>query len=279
MSKLKKISVAVSFLICSFVNAQESLPVQGVGNEKEVITASKLPNLTEAERRNIKEIYDQKIESPQFELGLRYYAGSHGLDKDFDKAVYWFANSSQDEQNPNADMMLASMYYEGQSFTQNTEKAINFYTRAATRGSLQAQLILTGIYFFNSEHMNQEYANYWIYKSIENKGHQAELLKGLILLKDNDYKTIEKMIPAYEQYSLSGSEFAQFTLGYLYFTGKGVKQDFLIATKYLSLSAANKNPISIVMLDEINKLNFNELKQKEEETVGNNTLEDNASNQ
>src|SRR5690606_10759780 len=151
------------------------------------------------------------------------------------------------------------------------EKAINFYTRAATRGSLQAQLILTGIYFFNSEYMNQEYANYWIYKAIENKGHQAELLKDLILIKETDYKTLEKMRPAYEQYSLSGSEFAQFTLGYLYFTGKSVKQDFSIATKYLSLSAANKNPISIVMLDEINKLNFNELKNKED-----NTLEDNA---
>lgn len=269
MYNLKVLTIALSLGLAGLVNAQESLPVQGVGGEKESISAAKLPNLTEAERRNIKEIYDKKMESPQFELGLRYYAGSHGLTQDFDKAVYWFANSSQDEQNPNADMMLAAMYYEGQSFEKNVEKAINFYTRAATRGSLQAQLILTGIYFFNSEHMNQEYANYWIYKSIENKGHQAEILKGLILLKENDYKTISNFIDAYEQYSEAGNELAQFTLGYLYFTGKVVKQDFSVAAKYLALSASNKNPISIIMLDEINKLNFNELSKKEESTVEN----------
>lgn len=270
MFKLK--SLMLSMLIIgnyAFAETQQ-LPTQPlVGTPVEVgkvmapndllTSTNKDLQVTDIEKKNIKEIYDSKVKYPQFELGVRYYFGTHGLTQDYNKAVYWLANSSQDEENANADMMIASMYYEGKGFPQNTEKAISFYTRAANRNSLEAQLILTSIFFFNSEQMNQEYANYWIYKAIDNKGRQAELLRSLILLKPEDYKSIEKMIPAYEKYSEYGNEMAQFTLGYFYFTGKVVSQDFSKAIKYLSLSAINKNPISIIMIDEVNKMNINDL--------------------
>ena len=273
MFKLKLLVISMVF-IAGYSNADnlQNLPTQPVNMVKtEAITpinkatdllTNKDMKLSNIEKSNIKEIYDQKIKNPQFELGVRYYFGTHGLDQDYNKAVYWLANSSQDEENPSADMMIASMYYEGKGFPQNTEKAVSFYTRAANRNSLEAQLILTSIFFFNSTYMNQEYANYWIYKAIENKGRQADLLKSLILLKEEDYNTIQKMIPAYEKYAEYGNEFAQFTLGYLYFTGKVVKQDFSRSIKYLSLSAVNKNPISIIMIDEINRLMG--IEQKEE---------------
>lgn len=236
--------LTASFSI-SFSN-QEELPVQKFEVKK---ASEENIKLTPVEESNIVEIYNKKIEFPQFEMGLRYYNGLNGLEQNYDKAIFWFSNSSKDENNANADMMLASMYYEGKGFEKNKEKAINFYNRAANRDNLTAQLILTGIYFFSPEFMNQKYANYWIYKSIEKNSKEALNLKTLILLNEEDYKTIKKLIPVYELNE--NNEISNFVLGYLYFTGKGVEQNFEKATIYLEKSAARGNPIAVIMLEEI----------------------------
>lgn len=244
MLKIIMFFLITSFSI-SFANNEE-LPIQNFEVKKEIENKIKL---TPVEESNIVEIYNKKIEFPQFEMGLRYYNGLNGLEQNYDKAIFWFSNSSKEEENANADMMLASMYYEGKGFEKNREKAINFYNRAANRDNLTAQLILTGIYFFSPEFMNQKYANYWIYKSIENNSKEAINLRSLILLNQEDYKTIKKLIPVYELNV--NDEISNFILGYLYFTGKGVEQDFEKSTKYLENSAQKGNPIAVIMLEEI----------------------------
>lgn len=256
-----------------FLYAQESepLPLQPISNEQivkkpEVQTTIKKDDLTDVEKQNIKEIYDKKLEYPQFELGSRYYFGTNGLTQDYKKAFNWFSSSSKDEQNPNADMMLASMYYEGKGLPVDMDKAIEIYSSAGEKNLLEAQLILTAIFFFDNQHMNQEKANYWIFKAIANKGKQAELLKSLILLKPEDYKSFEKFLPAFEKYAAYNDEMSQFILGYLYFTGKVLPQDFSRSIKYLAQSAVNRNPISIIMMNEIKKNNFKEEPKKEEKS-------------
>jgi TPR repeat protein len=239
----------------SFAFEKETLPVEKNEIKKEDTNTLQKENLTPVEQSNIVEIYNKKIEYPQFEMGLRYYNGSNGLIQNFDKAIFWFSNSSRDEYNPNADMMLASMYYEGKGFEKDKKKSLSFYTRAGNRNNLTAQLILTGIYFFNSEFMNQEYANYWIYKAIGNGSKEAEVLKTLILVKEEDYKTINKFISIYEKNEKD--ETSNFILGYLYFTGKVVEQNFNKSHKYLKNSALNGNPISLIMLEEVENFENN----------------------
>lgn len=255
---MKKTLLIISLLILnsySFAEEnKEALPVQKVEQPSNQANAEK-ENLTPVEQSNIVEIYNKKLEYPQFEMGLRYYNGTNGLEQNLDKAIFWFSNSSKDEDNPNADMMLASMYYEGNGFDKDKKKSIGFYSRAGNRNNLTAQLILTGIYFFNNDFMNQEYANYWIYKAIENKSKEAEILKTLILIKESDYATIQKFIPAYERNT--DDELSNFILGYLYFTGKGVEQNFEKSKKYLEKSAYKGNPISVIMIEQIN--NFQNL--------------------
>lgn len=249
---MQKIIFMVSLLLMSFnsfSNEKEVLPVQKIEVKKEEVHNLQKENLTPVEQSNIVEIYNKKMEYPQFEMGLRYYNGSNGLIQNFDKAIFWFSNSSRDEDNPNADMMLASMYYEGKGFEKDKKKAVSFYTRAGNRDNLTAQLILTGIYFFNSEFMDQEYANYWIYKAIDNGSKEAEILKTLVLIKEEDYKTINKFIPVYEKNEKD--EISNFIMGYLYFTGKALEQDFSKSKKYLEISALNGNPISLIMLEQI----------------------------
>jgi len=209
--------------------------------------------LSDIERANISDIYNKKIDYPQFEMGMRYYMGTYGLTSDFDKAIYWFSNSSKDEANAKADMMLAAMYYQGQGFSKDKQKALNFYSRAGNRGLLDAQLILTGLYFFNEELMNQEYANYWIYKAIDNSSEIAEILKTMIMVNGDDFKTVEKLVPMYTVLASKKDPNANFILGYLYFTGKGVQQDFERAKSYLTVAAQSNNPIAIVMIEEIVK--------------------------
>lgn len=252
--------VATSF---SYAAEPEPLPVQDIKIQPEqnsgvVTTPAEQPNvadtLTDIEKANISDIYNKKIPLPQFEMGIRYYTGTNGLTVDYDKAIYWFSNSSRDESNAKADMMLAAMYYQGQGFEKNTSKALSFYSRAGNRGLLDAQLILTGMYFFNAEFMNQEYANYWIYKAIGNSSEVAEALKSMILLSRDDYKAITKLVPMYELQAKNNEGIANFILGYLYFTGKGVQQNFEKSKGYLTAAAQAGNPVAIVMLEEIDKL-------------------------
>lgn len=251
-----------AFSISGFTLANESLPVQKIQQTETVLHAQEAnpapatqatDTLTDIERANISDIANKKVEFPQFEMGMRYYTGSYGLTVDYDKAIYWFSNSSQDEANPKADMMLAAMYYQGKGFKADKQKAMNFYNRAANRNLLDAQLILTGLYFFNEELMNQEYANYWIYKAISNSSEIAETLKTLILFNNDDLKTIEKMMPMYTLLSNKKDANANFIMGYLYFTGKGVTQDFEKAKSYLTVAAQNNNPVAIIMIEEIAK--------------------------
>ncbi len=262
----KNILFAIALGTFSYSFANEPLPLQKVDPvKKESIVEkdqfknenSKIETLTDIEQANIKDIYNRKIQYPQFEMGIRYYTGSNGLTQDYDKAIYWFSNSSRDEENPKADMMIAAMYYQGQGFKQDKIKAISFYQRAANRGSLEAQLILTGIHFFNQQLMNQEYANYWIYKAIEQDSPIAETLRSLILLNANDEKTISKLMPTYENLANKKDPIASFMIGYFYFTGKFKEQSFEKAEPYLAVSAESGNPIAIVMIEEI--LNFSEL--------------------
>lgn len=260
--------VATSF---SYAAEPDKLPVQDVkvqpeqtastaaaGTDVVVGTTPVEPKVTETltdiEKANISDIYNKKVEFPQFEMGIRYYTGTNGLTVDYDKAIYWFSNSSRDESNAKADMMLAAMYYQGQGFEKNTAKALNFYSRAGNRGLLDAQLILTGMYFFNADFMNQEYANYWIYKAIGNSSEVAEALKSMILVNVDDYKAMAKLVPMYELQAKNNEAIPNFILGYLYFTGKGVKQDFEKSKGYLTSAAQSGNPIAIVMLEEIEKL-------------------------
>lgn len=253
--------VATSF---SYAEEPEPLPVQEVkvqtnpivdGTNKTLkVEQNVADTLSDIEKANISDIYNKKVPYPQFEMGIRYYTGTNGLTVDYDKAIYWFSNSSKEENNAKADMMLAAMYYQGQGFAKNTEKALSFYSRAGNRGLLEAQLILTGMYFFNAEFMNQQYANYWIYKAIENSSEVAEALKSLILLNSSDYKAISKLLPMYELQAKNGEGIPNFILGYLYFTGKGVQQSFEKSKEYLIVAAQSGNPVSIVMLEEIQKI-------------------------
>lgn len=253
--------VATSF---SYAAEPEPLPVQEIKVQPEqtadvvVTPVAAEPNivdtLTDIEKANISDIYNKKMPFPQFEMGIRYYTGTNGLTVDYDKAIYWFSNSSKDEGNAKADMMLAAMYYQGQGFEKNTGKALSFYSRAGNRGLLDAQLILTGMYFFNAEFMNQEYANYWIYKAIGNSSEVAEALKSMILLNTDDYKAVAKLVPMYELQAKNNEGIPNFILGYLYFTGKGVQQSFEKSKGYLSAAAQAGNPVAIVMLEEIDKI-------------------------
>lgn len=253
--------VATSF---SYAAEPEPLPVQEVKvqpNQNANVDPKPLAvdqnvadTLSDIEKANISDIYNKKVPYPQFEMGIRYYTGTNGLSVDYDKAIYWFSNSSKEENNAKADMMLAAMYYQGQGFAKNTGKALSFYSRAANRGLLEAQLILTGMYFFNAEFMNQEYANYWIYKAIGNSSEVAEALKALILLNASDYKAIGKLLPMYELQAKNNEGIPSFILGYLYFTGKGVEQSFEKSKEYLMLAAQSGNPVAIVMLEEIQKI-------------------------
>lgn len=266
----------------SFSYAAESLPVQEITVQPDAVVkktetgpdGTLVETLTDIEKANISDIYNKKVPFPQFEMGIRYYSGTNGLTVDYNKAIYWFSNSSKDESNPKADMMLAAMYYQGQGFDKNPAKAINFYIRAGNRGLLDAQLILTGMYFFNAEFMNQEYANYWIYKAIGNSSEVAEALRALIMLNQEDYNAIAKLVSMYELQAKNNEGIPNFILGYLYFTGKGVKQDFEKSKGYLSAAAQSGNPVAIVMLEEIAKLENSPVKTVADTSPDNKKVQD-----
>lgn len=207
--------------------------------------------LSEGEYLGLKRIVETNKEYPALETGILYFTVLHEKDDaDYKKAIYWLGTSSVQEKNSTADLILGSMYLEGKGVEKSFEKALSFYQRAAERGNDSAKLILAGTYLFNSYVKDEVKGNMWLDSLASSNNKYAILLKNLMSLKPEDKQLYVKFIEPYFSYAKEGDEMAQFTLGYLYYSGKIVDKDIEEANSYLKQSSIKGNPISIILFQE-----------------------------
>lgn len=218
-------------------------------------TSTENSNLSKEEAAIVQQIIEKQIPYPQFEMASRYYFGNGGLSQDYQKAMFWFLGSSKDENNPAADMMIASMFFDGVGAPKNEIEGLKYYHLAAQKGSSEAQVILASIYFFNANFMDKENAYLYFNQALKNGNKYAYMLKSVMELNvDADKKTIDKLMPSLEL-TIKDNEYSQFMLGYFYMTGKMVdRPDIDKAEKLFRLAALKNNPVATVIQRELLKV-------------------------
>ena len=100
----------------------------------------------------------------KYHLGVIYEQGTYGIEQDFEKAVYWYQKS--ENQNDNAKYNLCVSYREGKGVKQDFKKAIECYRQLAERGDAYAQHSY-GAMLFEGRGVNQNIplAMTWITKA------------------------------------------------------------------------------------------------------------------
>lgn len=124
--------------------------------------------------------------------------------KEFFILVKSIAINESFEAQPEVQMTMAILYENGMGVMKNIEKAIDWYTKAAERGLIEAQYLLGDLYdtyYYIDENYQQKSAK-WTEKAAE-KGHVK----------------------------------AQYKLSYVYNYGKGVDKDHKQATKWCRKAA------------------------------------------
>ncbi len=161
---------------------------------------------------NFKEIYqaiidNDNISSCQFMIGRIYKNGS-GVEKDYEKALYWYQKSA-DQGHSTAQNNLGYMYHTGQGVDQNYEKTLYWYQLAANQGESSGQ---------------------------NNLGHMYKNGEGV----EKDYG---KALNWYQLSADQGNNIAQYNIGFMYQYGLGVDQDYEKALYWYQLAITDNNII------------------------------------
>jgi hypothetical protein len=80
----------------------------------------------------------------QWNIGTLYYVG-RGVDKDIDKALYWYEKSAEKGYHA-GQHSLGQMYQDGTGATQDIDKAVYWYKKAAKQGNKQALEMLDELF-------------------------------------------------------------------------------------------------------------------------------------
>jgi len=106
----------------------------------------------------------------QIWLGFKYEKGKEGVQKDMEKAIYWYTRAA--EQGSTDAYVHLGMCFDGEDTPKDIKKAIYWFTKAAEQGDADGQFAL-GTYYQNGEGVPKdiEKAIYWFTKAA-NQGNE-----------------------------------------------------------------------------------------------------------
>jgi hypothetical protein len=189
--------------------------------------------------------YDQDIpqKSPEklYILATKYQTGK-GKTQDLNKALILYHKAAK-QGHIEAQYKLGNMYYEIKEIDKHYKKAFEWYSNAAEQGHSDAKYKL-GCMYHNGLGVKKSYQKTvdWYNKAMEQGNFDAMYRIGSMRVHGEWFtKDIKK---ACEEYFMKAAEGghpdAQLLVAYYYFTGIGVAQDFNKAEGYLLKCAAGK---------------------------------------
>ena len=196
----------------------------------------------EIEMRNIIEfnssldLAKQGDSTAQYNLARCYYFGS-GTEKDTEKAVEWYKKAAE-QGNASAQLELARCYYFGSGTEKDTEKAFEWYKKAAEQGEFHAKRDLI-------EHYELEFL-------INKMGDEAIEWTNKLAIDGNGsakYK-LNYML------AKSGDSTAQRNLARCYYSGNGTKEDTEKAFEWYKKAAEQGNVDAVSDLVSYYELEF-----------------------
>lgn len=166
-----------------------------------------------------------------YELGMSYYKGTNGEQRDYNKAMDCFLNgiknekNNSDELNGNLYMLLGLCNYSGHGTPKNDAMAANYFTFAAKLGRKEALLYAAKIYETGGEKVSdleKALKTYLDYTTATGKDKKREIsaLFEKICAEHDDVKTL---FPAETFMKLAGMQIpeALYYVGLIYEEGTG----------------------------------------------------------
>ena len=189
-------------------------------------------------RRNLENIALQNNSLAQYYIGNIYLKGLSEK-QDYDKAIFYFSLAGE-QGNMFAQLTLADLYLSGNDIEINYDKAIYWFSKAGEHKNKNACYRLGQIYRYIKKDYDK--AIYWYKKSAEQGYEFAQLSLGDMFyigkgVEQNYIKAFEWYIKSAEQ----GNAFAQNNLGFMYQKGLGVKRDYIKAFEWYIKSAEQGN--------------------------------------
>ncbi|MCL2816389.1 MAG: protein kinase [Oscillospiraceae bacterium] len=167
-----------------------------------------------------------------------WYLDGKGVEKNFEKAVYWFSQAAE-QGYASAQNNLGYCYYNGKGVEQDYEKAIYWYTQSANQGNSYGQYNLADCYYKgNGLKKDYEKSVYWLNLSADNGYDYAQNNLGNRYFNGEGVaKDYEKAIYWYTKAAERGNYLAQYNLADCYYKGSGAEKDYEKSAYWLTISA------------------------------------------
>lgn len=218
-----------------------------------------LTDIIEIKTDSNQPVYSEKLLSKakngdaksQYELGWCYLKG-YGIEKDFDKAVYWFQEGIEQDY-AEAYRGLGVCYMFGDGVPQDFAKAINLYEEAASRGDARAMYNLGSCYFYGMAVLqNYNDAFMWYEKSLKHGEEEAKYQMGWMYIGGKGVQQdIDKGIKMLEEGVKKDNHIAELYMGVCYLYGTGKPKNNENGIELLKKSAEKENDIAMCLLGQI----------------------------
>lgn len=196
----------------------------------------------------------------QCELGRRFLDGI-GVTQDSSAAYSWFARAAN-ANSAYAQMMVAILHLQGNGTEYNENESTRWFLRAIQNGLEECladpkndvnpqRAFLLALMFNNIT--NTENTISWLRKSGESGYSIAQNTLGKIYLSDGPLvkKDLVKSTEWFRKAAEGGNAEGQFNLGYAYYDGIGIPQNYSEAIRWWRMSAAQGNTDSIKVLEQV----------------------------
>lgn len=181
---------------------------------------------------------EQGNSKAQLKLGNFYEAGlnasGNGVPRDIDEAYKWYRKSAL-QGYPPAQLQLGWLINSGLGAPQNFREVIYWTRKAADQGYAEAQFLLGWRYFFGKR-VSQDIgaARFWFDKAAIQTHGRAQHYLGIL---QNDETVIKLIREAAEH----GDAESQYIIGWRYFIGKDVPQDYHAAEFWLRKASIQRH--------------------------------------
>ena len=189
-------------------------------------------NFLSAQAMQIQEENDEEDPNRQNSLGEMYYYG-HGVEQNFETAFKWYKRSAE---NGNADSQnkLGYMYSKGEGTEQNFTEAVKWWKQAADQYEASAAFNLGIMYYAGGDGIekDEKESEYWLDIAANNGYAKVDIADYFYNVNDFD-----KAIKWYKSSAEEENLYAQKKLGYIYYNGKGIEQNYEEAFRWFKMAA------------------------------------------
>ena len=185
---------------------------------------------------------EQNDPEAQFNLGTIYYEGRY-INRDIKKAIHYLSLAAE-QNHPKAQFNLGAIYYEGRYINRNINKAIHYLSLAAEQNETEAQYNLGAIYY-EGRYINRDIkkAIHYLSLAAEQNHPKAQFNLGAIYYEGRYInRNINKAIHYFSLAADQNDSVAQFNLGYMYYEGQYTNFDISKAIHYFTLAAGQNDP-------------------------------------